>query len=459
MNPDDLDRTLKVEIDDGRAKDLDDARRIMASYRLGIRLGRGFEASSAATAAALTAINAAARAFHGGVFVEADQDAVLRHGWGLRRSIGSVLHSLGATQTDRLPDDLAYAISIKGEDGAESNAGAALLHATWEGWAGGVVLDPSDRRPEDDDQPLAGTLAGALAVSEAFQAVRGFVMAGRREVGISLWRPDLPWRHTEARGPVLEVLPASVWLLGLGHLGQAYAWSLGCLPYPANAPLVGLLDPQWVVAANAATGLLTDRVQAGMRKARVVAAALEARDMRTIIVERLFESSFRLQRNEPSIAFAGFDTPEPRRLLEEAGFRRVVDAGLGGGPQHYLDMMIHAFPSEVRATDAFPTSGQTNHDALLDQPAYVAELDRLEAAGKAEGDARCGALEVAGRTVGAAFVGAVTSTLVVAEELRALVEGPRFEVVSLSLRSPEHVFAVANPSPGPFVNLGFVLAS
>jgi hypothetical protein len=210
------------------------------------------------------------------------------------------------------------------------------------------------------------------------------------------------------------------------------------------------------VKANAATGLLTRANQVGRRKARVVAAALEGRGARTIIVERLFDASFQRQQGEPSVAFAGFDAPEPRRLLESAGFVRVVDTGLGGGPQHYLDLMIHAFPSELSAASAFPSPGPTDPKSLLELPAYAAEISRLEAAGNPVTGAGCGALELAGRTVGAAFVGAVSSSLVVAEELRALIDGPRFEVVSLSLRSPGDVDAVVNPAPGPWANPGFV---
>ena len=61
--------------------------------------------------------------------------------------------------------------------------------------------------------------------------------------------------------------------------------------------------------------------------------------------------------------------------------------------------------------------------------------------------------------VGTAFVGAAASALVLAEELRALHDGPRFEVVSWSLRSPEHIEAVVNPAPGPNTNLGYVTAA
>ena len=456
MNADEIGRTLKLEIDDGRAETEEDARQLVGTYRLGLRLGAGFEGSRTATAAALTAINAAVRAFPGGVFVDGDPDAVVVHGWGLGRSLATVVKALGANLVPDLPRDLKHIIAIGGPDDAGTPPGSRLLRATWAGWAGGVVGTDGERLAEGNDNPLAGVLAGALCVSEAFQATRAFVVAGRRSIGISLWRPDLPWLDPDAQGSPLEILPEKLWLLALGHLGQAFAWSIGCLPYPSGTPLVGLVDPQFVVQANADTGLLTTAEDVGRRKARVVASALERRGAGTIVVERLFGAGFSPHSDEPTVGFAGFDSPRPRRLLEEGGFYRVVDAGLGGGVQGYLDIMIHSFPSGLRAATAFEESSRADPEALLAQPAYAAEISRLQAEGMTAEDARCGLVLVAGRTVGAAFVGAVASTLVLAEELRALVGGPLFEIVSLGLRSPEHLVAAPNTAAGPWANPGFV---
>jgi hypothetical protein len=320
VNADEMGRTLKLELDEGRAATEQDARQLVGTYRLGVRLGPGFEASGTATAAALTAINAAVRAFPGGVFVDGDPDAVVAHGWGLGRSLSSVVESLGAHLVPDLPDDLEHVVAIGGPAGTAAPPRPCLLRATWAGWTGGVVGTDVERLAEDDGNPLGGVLSGALCVSEAFQAIRGFVRAGRRTIGISLWRPDLPWQDRDAQGSALEILPEKLWLLGLGHLGQAFAWSIGCLPYPPGAPLVGLVDPQFVVQANADTGLLTTAEDTGRRKARVVASALESRDARTIVVERPFDAGFGPQDDEPTVAFAGFDSPRPRRLLEAGGF-------------------------------------------------------------------------------------------------------------------------------------------
>lgn len=123
------------------------------------------------------------------------------------------------------PHLFRHVLSISEPRLTVSTPGPRILYPTWVSWPGGVVLNPAERLLEDDDQPLAGVLAGALGVSEAFQATRGLAVAGRRTIGISLWRPDVPWRAPDAVGPSLEVLPEKMWLLGLGHLGQAFAWS------------------------------------------------------------------------------------------------------------------------------------------------------------------------------------------------------------------------------------------
>jgi hypothetical protein len=64
------------------------------------------------------------------------------------------------------------------------------------------------RLAERSALPIAGILAGALAVAEVFQQLRGSnAAAGRREVGLSLWRPEIDWRNQAAIGPAIKRLP------------------------------------------------------------------------------------------------------------------------------------------------------------------------------------------------------------------------------------------------------------
>ena len=454
MDADRLGRTLKLELDEGRADSMEEAADIVATYRLGISAPPGFEVQRSSTAAVLTAIATGKRAFPGGVWLAAEGDPIVTQGWGRGRPLSEVAAELGVQLVRALPDSLPQTIVI-----GEPRDDRPALYATWHGWSGGVVLDPADRLVDDDDQPLSAVLAGAIAVSEAFQAMRGFVLAGRRIVGMSLWRPDLPWRHPDAVGPALEHLPAKLWLLGLGQLGQAFAWSLGWLPFEQPGEvLVGLVDPETIGPANVDTGLLTRATDEGRTKARIVAAALESLGIKTRIVERRFDKGFRPFGDEPTLAFAGFDDPQPRRLLEEAGFLRSVDAGVGAGLPQYLEGVIHAFPSSVDAREAFPDRGDQAVAVanVLAKPAYQNERARREAEG-AVVDPGCGVDQIAGRSVGAAFVGAVASTLGLAEEIRAIAGGPQYEVVGFSLRTGL-VEAVPNADPGPPRNPGFLSA-
>ena len=139
------------------------------------------------------------------------------------------------------------------------------IRVTFEGWSAGILpLGHDDMRlGESHEFTPAGVLAGALAVAEAFQFLRGNQpIAGKRNVGLSLWRPELPWQDYAARGPHIDRLPSALWLIGLGNLGQAYLWTLGMLPYavpsevrpsPSGPRLPRSLERQHLVADSSPT--------------------------------------------------------------------------------------------------------------------------------------------------------------------------------------------------------------
>jgi hypothetical protein len=215
------------------------------------------------------------------------------------------------------------------------------------------------------------------------------------------------------------------------------------------------MDTDIVIRGNTATGLLLRDEDVRHRKTRVVATRLEAeRGMRTSIVERRFDDTLWPSGDEPLLALAGFDQPGPRRQLggERGGeprFGRVVDAGLGKGPVEYLDLLIHTFPSQLDPATAFPDR-QRPHAPM--PAAYTAEIKRMIESGAGAGDAACGMTEVAGISVAAAFVGAITGTLVIGDVLRHLHGGREIAVLSLDLRSPAYIDAPENTAPGPYFN-------
>ena len=119
-------------------------------------------------------------------------------------------------------------------------------------------------------------LSAALAINEAFSYVRGEGGAsGRRRVGLSLWRPSSvqSWMTPADDEPLLQYLPSSLWLIGLGHLGQAYLWGLGLLPYanPSGLSLV-LQDVDVITPSTESTSILTDASMVGQKKTRAMRA-------------------------------------------------------------------------------------------------------------------------------------------------------------------------------------------
>lgn len=462
VDPQRLHRTLKLELDDGRADSVEQAAEIAGRYLIQIVVGNDVAGSPTRETMLLTAVNAARRAFLGGVRVYGVGDETATVRWGHRLSLAEAVTLYGGTKVEALSNDVPTLVIGSTH---ESVPGSVVIHATWESWSGGVVEQADERLPETIEFPLAGVLAAGIAVSEAFQHVRGYAPTGRRQVGLSLWRPDLPWRDAEAVGPRCPALPASYWLLGLGHLGQAYAWAIGTLPYADDKPAHLMLQDYDIVAeANDSTGMLCTIDDRGSLKTRVVATQLEKIGFTTRLSERRFDTSTRRSQHaaestmpaEPGIALAGFDDPAPRRLLEDAGFDLVVDGGLGGGRQTYLEVDVHSFPSGLQASATWPEQRTARLPESYDQPAYRELRERLaEEGGGSSEEIACGVLRIADQSIGAAFVGCIAGAIVLSEPLRMVAGGKRYQVTSLSLRSPHHLVAVENEAPGPPVNPGF----
>ena len=445
VGSDQLHRLVKLALDTGEAASLQEAQRLFGSYRLGIMVGRNVAHSPTLQAAVLTAVNTGRRSFLGGVCVEGTLDVPLLVPWGRCRTLGEAVENLQGIITVLASDTPRLVI---GDAPIPSGDAEFAVRATFEGWCGGIVpLDRGLHLSETQECVPAGVLAGALGVSEAFQFVRDDNdMAGRREVGLSLWQPEAEtnWLAAGDLGPPIERLPAKAWLIGLGHLGQAFLWTLGLLPYasPEDVSLV-LQDFDELIEANDSTSLLTTRAKLGLKKTRAMALWCEERGFHTSIVERRFSADFRVAEDEPRVALCGVDNALARADLEAVGFDRVIEAGLGTGTQEYLAFQVHTFPARRSAKCRWGAGvHQLNGDTVVDKPAYRALAQ--------DGLDDCGITTLAGRTVGASFVGAVTAAVVVAELIRMAVGGHRYEVVDGSLRSLKLRQAVLAAEERPF---------
>ncbi len=310
---------------------------------------------------------------------------------------------------------------------------------SWSGWRGGVI-PASDPTCSCDPKaiPLAAALAAAVCVAEVFAFHAGdHAMAGKRSAGLSLWQPGEDWLQPDASEPAILYLPSRLWLIGLGNLGQAYAWLLACLPYADDADVeLVLQDFDTLAPSNDSTSVLTSRGVIGRRKARWVSEWLERRGFRTFIEERRFGAWTHRHQNEPAVGLCGVDNAPTRAALEEAGFALVIESGLGAGVHGFRGFSLHTFPASRSAAEIWSSSAGRHLPAdLAGQPAYV-DL-------KAKGADQCGLAQLASRTVGAPFVGVMAGTLVIAELLRRLHGGRAFEVISLSALNLDDVEAIS----------------
>lgn len=390
----------------------------------------------------MTAVNAGRRCFLGGVTVSGTTDVALVLPWRRRRTLREALIDLQGRVVEEPPPSVPVLLLGNARPGF---AGSLTLRPTFSGWTAAVAPEDLEQRlDERSDFTPVGVLAGALGVSEVFQHIRGTNgAAGRRDIGLSLWEPGQSLRAAES-GPAVDQLPARLWLIGLGHLGQAILWTLGFLPYqdPRLVQLV-LQDYDDLVEANDSTSLLTTVKQIGRKKTRAMAVWCEERGFQTVLTERRFDANFRVAPDEPRVAVCGVDNPNARAVLEDVGFERVVEAGLGAGPTEYLAFQVHSFPARKSARTRW--QGVPHHAsgaALLERPGYGAL--------RAQGLDECGLVQLAERTVGAPFVGAVASTLVVAELVRMAQGLHRYELVDGTLRSLESLTAVAAELRLPF---------
>lgn len=327
------------------------------------------------------------------------------------------------------------------------------MQLTYTLWSGGVLSQPHQALPaKDATSPAAGVLAAAIGVSEAFQLIRNNVQACRRDVGLSLWRPDLDWRDPSSWGPPTTGLlfPSRMHLVGLGHLGQAYLWTLGWMPFPDYGEIELLLqDVDRLVQANHATSLLASSDDLRLMKTRVLAARAEELGFGTRILERRLDETQLVGFDDPRIALIGVDNLPTRAMIGRPGWSFTVDAGLGGEAGNYLDVHVNTFPSSRTPEEKWGDQHGRFDQSLLSQPAY-AEMERRI------GDP-CGVITIAGKAIASSFVGAFASALVVGELARYYADdAEHYEFVNASLLNLRGTKVARNAVINEAENLGYV---
>jgi hypothetical protein len=452
---DQLHRLVKEALDSGAASSVAEAETMFRGYRLAVTIG-GEAHDPGHQATLLTTVALARRVFLGGVWVSGDLAVPLKAPLPLGDTLAAAVTALGGLLVGE-PGEDTPTIAIGGP--SRSRAGAQFHVRTFQaGWRAGIIPAHAEAPAAlgNATNTLASMLAAALAVSEAFRFVRGGDQAaGRRPLGLSLWdpSPEVDWLTEGGDGPDMLYLPSRLWVVGLGHLGQAYLWALGLLPYadPSALSLV-LQDVDVITPSTESTSILTDASLVGRKKTRAMAAWAERRGFTTSIHERLFGADFRRQPDEPAVALCGLDNALGRRALDRVGFDIVVEAGLGRGHRDFTTMRVHTLPGSRAASAIWNGPDDHGADDIPERAAYRKMLNE----GVLD---QCGVTLLAGKAVGAPFVGAVAASLVMAEVIRLLHGGPVHQVLDLDLHGLDHRSAVLHGRDFAGVNPGFVMAA
>jgi hypothetical protein len=413
--PQPTDRLAKLFGDLHSEDDLDSGNERLRRVHLQLIIPPAAAHSETGQVTALIAAATGARAFPAGVRIVLPDDAALLTAAGNGAgSLAAALTDVGGSVTTFTAADLPTV--IVGDAAIEVPGITIAVRAIARGWAGGAV--PTARPcPSVVPGVLGATTAGAIAVSEVFQAFHGIdARAAYRSAGFSLWDPSVPWDTPAAVGPALQLLPSEIWLLGLGHLGQAAAWLLRALPYAdPGAVNVTLQDGDTIATENWGTSLLTRADDIDEPKPTVVKAALKHAGFKIRLVERRLDQHQRIQPGEPRVLLSGLDSASSRRPLSGVGFDLMIDAGIGGAAADFTSIRV------IRLTDDRTSQIEFADDPEVDEPAE---------------DDDCGLIVAAGQAVATSFVGAATAAVSFGEILRPLHLGASMRTISVDLRDP-----------------------
>lgn len=387
-----LNRTVKLALDDGRVASLGEAQALFEGFRLRIVVGPGFAKSPAAEAAVLTLLTAAPKTFLGGVEVVGAVDERCTLAWFASRSLAEVAHEAGARVGASPSAQASHAATIHvGDsaltDGPEFSVSLQLGRV-------GFFITPDEPAHSERAAPVeVGVAAAGAALSEAFAHVyRRSAIAGERRLSFRM--PGLAAGKRTGE-------PA--WIVGLGHLGQAFLWTLA-LARTGDACAVKLTDFDSVSASSLSTCLLVRSTDIGKPKVHVVGDRLSELGF---IVERdasRLNLDGAVPTSDAGVAIVAVDNIVLRRSLDRLKGVRIFEAGIGSGIDGFMRVQLHSFPGPRLARDVW--AGDDPHASRvvdISAPAYQALL-------KQSGD-ECGTTLLAGRSIATPFVGAFAGAL------------------------------------------------
>lgn len=444
MNIDDIQHVNRasIAIAEKHNLELDASNRLLEDAELWLIAGKSIATSVPLQAAYLTAINAGKRTFMKGINCIIDKDIpnllpvkantfnelVERYGGKIE------MNSPGGT-------DLKLIFGLPAIDGNS-------VEVICNGWQAGINFF-GDRQiklsTSDTKVALGGIAAAALGLFYMFNhKFRIIDNLPELSNGISLW--DLgrneKWHEPENSGPNEIKFPKQVWCVGLGHLGQAYLWTLGLMH--KNKCLVALQDDDTIDEENLGSQVLCYKDDIGLPKARICSDFLTSIGFHTQILEKPFikEDQYHDWSAPYKILLNGVDNVKTRRIIDPGRYKISLDGGTNGKLELFDSFtMKNLGLQEKPPTEIWRENGSNE---ILHKNLY-------ERTKKEHG---CGQLVNIG--ISTPFVGLFSAAMIVSELLRSLNKGKAYSSVSLQMRD---LFSIRAVNKSPYDKRLFHLAS
>ena len=170
--------------------------------------------------------------------------------------------------------------------------------------------------------------------------------------------------------------------------------------------------------------ILTKPLWIGRKKARSAAAWAEELGFRTALVERRFVAGNVRHDGEPTLALVGVDNLPSRRAAASSNFDLLFDAGLGATAPEIFDIRVHGFPGARVPEKCWPEQNANEERPLSRALQDLVDSRRID---------RCGAMTIAGRSVGVPATAVAAAAIQVAQACRAVSEGSYCDLVDVSL--------------------------
>ncbi len=306
------------------------------------------------------------------------------------------------------------------------------------GWRGGVNFFNQKRIgiEESNSEISLGPIASAsLACYYAFCKVFKLNDNGiDLNFGLSLWNINskYEWYYAENDGPENPYLPRNIWMLGLGHLGQAYLWTLGLMPFD-RPDLVQILlqDADIVEPENIGSQVLSFDGYIRKPKTRACMSFLEGLNFRTQIIEKPFVKGDCEQEWAQAYPFLlnGVDNVKTRKSINKSSFKLFLD-GATNGKFDLFDSFTMKNISFIEKEFDLLWPIETEDNAIFHKNLYQ----------KYEKTHQCGQLTNIG--ISTPFVGLFSSTILISELIRSLNKGKKYSIISLQMRDLSSLEAI-----------------